>query len=270
MRTSRGRPVVNLIHIGEGEKVSAIVPVKEFKEDEFLIQTTRQGQVKKTALSAYSRPRRGGIIAMTILEDDALVEAWISGGDQEIIIATKNGQAVRFKENEVRTTGRGSRGVRGISLDRGDVVIGMVLADDATDLLTVSELGYGKRTRVSEYRLTRRGGKGVINIKTSDRNGGVVAIKAVQESDEVMIISQDGILIRLPIHDVSTIGRNTQGVRLISLGEGDRVIDVARVDEGEEPPSEADGPVHSENGHTEVQESSGECKAEESDDSADK
>ncbi|MEE2752769.1 MAG: DNA gyrase C-terminal beta-propeller domain-containing protein, partial [Candidatus Latescibacterota bacterium] len=255
MRTSRGRPVVNLIYIGEDEKVSAIVPVKEFKEDEFLIQTTRRGQVKKTTLSAYSRPRRGGIIAMNILEDDALVEAWISGGDQEIIIATKNGQAVRFKENEVRTTGRGSRGVRGISLDRDDVVIGMVLADDDTDLLTVSEQGYGKRTRISEYRLTRRGGKGVINIKTSDRNGGVVAIKAVRESDEVMIISQDGILIRLPIHDVSSIGRNTQGVRLISLGKGDRVIDVARVDEGEEPSSETNGSVQSQNGHTEVHKS---------------
>jgi DNA gyrase subunit A len=254
MRTSRGRPVVNLIDIGEGQKVSAIVPVKEFKDDEFLIQTTRLGQVKKTALSAYSRPRRGGIIAMNILEDDALVEAWISGGDQEIIIATKNGQAVRFNEKEVRTTGRGSQGVRGISLAGDDVVIGMVLADDDTDLLTVSELGYGKRTQVSEYRLTRRGGKGVINIKTSDRNGGVVAIKAVQESDEVMIISHDGILIRLPIAGVSVIGRNTQGVRLINLGEGDRVIDVARVDEGDEPVSAlVDAAAHTENGHAEVE-----------------
>ena len=234
VRTSRGRPMVNLIDIDEGHKVAAIVPVKEFKDDEFLIQATRKGQVKKTALSAYSRPRRGGIIAMNILEDDALVEAWISDGDQEIIVATESGQAVRFHENEVRPTGRGSQGVRGISLENDDSVIGMVVADDSTDLLTVCELGYGKRTRVSEYRLTRRGGKGVINIKTSERNGGVVAIKAVQESDEVMIISQEGILIRLPIHDVSTIGRNTQGVRLINLGEGDRVIDVARVDEGED------------------------------------
>jgi DNA gyrase subunit A len=247
MRASRGRPVVNLINIGEGEKISAIVPVKEFKEDEFLIQATRNGQIKKTALSAYSRPRRAGIIAMTILENDALVEAWISDGNQEIIMATKGGQAVRFNEDEVRTTGRGSQGVRGISLAEGDAVIGMVLADDDTDLLTVCELGYGKRTKVSEYRLTHRSGKGVINIKTTERNGGVVAIKAVQESDEVMIISQDGILIRLPIHDVSTIGRNTQGVRLINLGEGDRVNDVARVDEGE-PDAESDQSP-SENGH---------------------
>jgi len=250
VRTARGRPIVNLIDIDESHKVAAIVPVKEFKEDEFLIQTTRNGQVKKTALSAYSRPRRGGIIAMNILDDDALVEAWISDGNQEIIVATKSGQAVRFHEDEVRATGRGSQGVRGISLEDEDYVIGMVVADDDTDLLTVCELGYGKRTRVSEYRLTRRGGKGVINIKTTDRNGGVVAIKAVQESDEVMIISQDGILIRLPIHDVSTIGRNTQGVRLINLGEGDRVIDVARVDEGEDEETTSETEASSENGQS--------------------
>ena len=246
MRTSRGRPIINLIDIADDHKVAAIVPVKEFKDDEFLIQATQNGQIKKTAMSAYSRPRRGGIIAMNILENDALVEAWTSDGNQEIIVATKSGQAVRFHEKEVRATGRGSQGVRGISLSQDDVVIGMVVADDETELLTVCELGYGKRTRVSDYRLTRRGGKGVINIKTTERNGGVVAIKSVQESDEVMIISQDGILIRLAMHDVSTIGRNTQGVRLINLGEGDRVIDVARVDEGESPQDKQQSP--SENG----------------------
>lgn len=232
-RISRGRPVINLIDIGEAHKVAAIVPVKTFDETRFLVQTTRLGQVKKTALSAYSRPRRGGIIAMTILEDDELVEAWISDGDQEIIVATRDGQAVRFHERDVRSTGRGSQGVRGIQLDRDDRVIGMVVADDSADLLTVSELGYGKRTGIADYRLTKRGGKGVINIKTTERNGGVVAIKAVTVADEVMIISQEGILIRLPMSGVSAIGRNTQGVRLINLGEGDRVIDVARIDEEE-------------------------------------
>ncbi len=249
LRTARGRPIINLIDIGEDHKVAAIVPVKEFKENEFLVQATQNGQIKKTALSAYSRPRRGGIIAMNILEEDTLVEAWISDGNQEIIVATKSGQAVRFHEEEVRATGRGSQGVRGISLAKDDVVIGMVVADDDTDLLTVCELGYGKRTAVSDYRLTRRAGKGVINIKTTERNGGVVAIKAVQESDEVMIISQEGILIRLPIHYVSTVGRNTQGVRLINLGEGDKVIDVARVDEDDEPVEESEqGAAPSENG----------------------
>ena len=253
VRTSRGRPIVNLIDIMDGHKVAAIVPIKEFKDDEFLIQATRNGQIKKTALSAYSRPRRGGIIAMNIIDDDVLVEAWVSDGNQEVIVATQTGQAIRFHEDEVRPTGRGSQGVRGISLEGVDIVIGMVVADDDTDLLTVSELGDGKRTRVSDYRLTRRGGKGVINIKTTERNGGVVAIKAIQEDDEVMIISQDGILIRLPIADVSTIGRNTQGVRLINLDEGDRVIDVARVDEGraegdEEGPSESGSAQPSSNG----------------------
>ena len=262
VRTSRGRPVVNLIDIIEGHKVSAIVPVKEFKEDEFLIQTTRLGQIKKTALSAYSRPRRGGIIGMHIREDDTLVEAWISDGDQEIIIATKSGQAVRFHEKDVRATGRGSQGVRGISLADDDYVIGMVVADNNTELLTVCELGYGKRTPVADYRLTRRGGKGVINIKTTARNGGVVAIKSVQDDDEVMIISQDGILIRLSINDVSSIGRNTQGVTLINLGEGDRVIDVARVDEGEKVEPEdtpsGNGQASAETGSADAPEAPGE------------
>tara|TARA_Y100000588_G_scaffold390959_1_gene498161 strand:- start:2674 stop:5181 length:2508 start_codon:yes stop_codon:yes gene_type:complete len=230
-RVSRGRPVINLIDIDASHKVAAIVPVKTFDEDRFLVQTTRQGQVKKTALSAYSRPRRGGIIAMNILEEDELVEAWISDGDQEIIVATHHGQAVRFHEQAVRPTGRGSQGVRGIQLEEDDRVIGMVVADDSAGLLTVCELGYGKRTAISDYRLTKRGGKGVINIKTSDRNGGVVAIRAVTDTDEVMIISQDGILIRLATRGVSVIGRNTQGVKLINLGEGDRVIDVAIIDE---------------------------------------
>lgn len=229
-RQSRGRPVVNLIE-GLSSKVAAIVPVKLFDEDHFLVQATRHGQIKKTALSAFSRPRRGGIIAMTILEGDEVAEAWISDGNQEILVATRDGQAVRFHENDVRPTGRGSQGVRGIQLEGDDRVIGMVVADDSADLLTVCERGYGKRTQISDYRLTRRGGKGVINIKTTDRNGGVVAIKAVGDEDEVMIISQNGILIRLAIQGVSVIGRNTQGVRLINLADSDRVNDVARVDE---------------------------------------
>ena len=229
-RVSRGRPVVNLIEIGEGHKVAAIVPVRAFDDGRYLMKVTRNGLVKKTVLPAYSRPRRAGIIAMNILDDDRLIGAEVTNGSQEIVLATRNGQAIRFHEHDVRDMGRGARGVRGISLEDDDEVVCMVVVQDAdSTLLTVSAKGYGKRTGVSDYRLTRRGGKGVINIRTTDRNGKVVAVRGVEDEDELMIVTLNGILIRQPIHEISSIGRNTQGVRLINLDEEDRVIDVARV-----------------------------------------
>ena len=228
-RTSRGRPVVNLVDLASGHRIAAIVPVREFDDNHYLIQVTQNGLVKKTALSAYSRPRRGGIIAMNILEDDRLTEAWATDGSHDIVLATKKGQAIRFKEGDVRDTGRNAQGVRGITLGRGDAVIGMVVMKEGGALLTVCENGYGKRTQLEDYRLIRRGGKGVINIRTTERNGDVVAVRSVVDDDELIIISQQGILIRLPIRDISVVGRNTQGVKLINLEEGDLVIDVARV-----------------------------------------
>lgn len=229
-RVSRGRPVVNLIEIGEGHKVAAIVPVRAFDDGRYLMKVTRNGLVKKTVLPAYSRPRRGGIIAMNILDDDRLIGAEITNGSQEIVLATRNGQAIRFHEHDVRDMGRGARGVRGVSLDDDDEVVCMVVVQDAdSTLLTVSAKGYGKRTGVSDYRLTRRGGKGVINIRTTDRNGKVVAVNGVEDEDELMIVTLNGILIRQPIHEISSIGRNTQGVRLINLDDDDEVMDVARV-----------------------------------------
>lgn len=229
-RVSRGRPVVNLIEIGEGHKVAAIVPVRAFDDGRYLMKVTRNGLVKKTVLPAYSRPRRAGIIAMNILDDDRLIGAEITNGSQEIVLATRDGQAIRFHEHDVRDTGRGTRGVRGVSLDDDDEVVCMVVVQDAdSTLLTVSAKGYGKRTGVSDYRLTRRGGKGVINIRTTDRNGKVVAVNGVEDEDELMIVTLNGILIRQPIHEISSIGRNTQGVRLINLDDDDEVMDVARV-----------------------------------------
>ena len=229
-RVSRGRPVVNLIEIGEGHKVAAIVPVKAFEDGRYLMKVTRNGLVKKTVLPAYSRPRRGGIIAMNIMDDDRLIGAEVTSGSQEIVLATRNGQAIRFHEQDVRDMGRGTRGVRGISLDEGDEVVCMVVVQDSeSTLLTVSAKGYGKRTGVTDYRLTRRGGKGVINIRTSERNGKVVAVRGVVDEDELMIVTLNGILIRQPIGEISSIGRNTQGVRLINLDEDDEVMDVARV-----------------------------------------
>ena len=229
-RVSRGRPVVNLIEIDEGHKVAAIVPVRAFDDGHYLMKVTRNGQVKKTVLSAYSRPRRGGIIAMHILGDDRLIGAEVTNGSQEIVLATRNGQAIRFHERDVRDMGRGAQGVRGISLEGDDEVVCMVVVQDAgSTLVTVSAKGFGKRTGVSDYRLTRRGGKGVINIRNTERNGKVVAVKGVVDEDELMIVTLNGVLIRQPIREISSIGRNTQGVRLINLDEDDEVMDVARV-----------------------------------------
>lgn len=228
-RQARGRPIVNVVEIPEGHKVAEVVPVREFDEDHYLLSATQKGQVKKTALSAYGRPRKGGIIAMNVQKDDQLIKAAITSGNDEVIIATKRGQAVRFEENKVRAMGRNSRGVRGVSLQGDDVVVGMVVVQAEEVLLTVCAHGYGKRTPVLDYRLTNRGGKGVINIKTTDRNGPVVSVMCVKDDDDVVIVTQNGILIRQEVEGVSVIGRNTQGVRLINLDEGDQVIGVALV-----------------------------------------
>ena len=228
-RASRGRPVVNMLEVGSGEKLAAIVPVKQFDENHYLIQCTKQGLIKKTSLLSYSNPRKGGIVAINIVEGDSLIEAAITDGTQDILISTKHGQAVRFSESEVRDMGRSAQGVKGITLRDEDEAVGMVVVKREGTLLTVCQNGYGKRTQVSDYRVTHRGGLGVIDIKTTDRNGYVVAVKEVVDDDELMIISEQGILIRLPIRDIKVIGRNTQGVTVINLSENDRVIDVARV-----------------------------------------
>ena len=244
-RQARGRPIVNVVDIPYGHKVAEVVPVREFDEDRYLLSITRKGLTKKTALSAYSRPRKGGIIAMNVLEDDQLIKAAITGGDDQVIIATKRGQAVYFDENKVRAMGRNSQGVRGVSLQGDDVVVGMVVVKpedvEQSHLLTVCANGYGKRSLISEYRLTNRGGKGVINIKTTDRNGPVVSVMGVTEDsrDDMVIVTQNGILIRQKVADVSVIGRNTQGVRLINPDDGDQVIAVAQVSQDEEEEGEA-------------------------------
>ncbi|HEX9916846.1 MAG TPA: DNA gyrase subunit A [candidate division Zixibacteria bacterium] len=228
-KMAKGRPIVNMLELSEEEKVAAFVPVKEFDDKHYVIMATKNGTIKKTVLSAYSNPRKGGINAIGIDEDDTLIEAKITDGNCDIVIATKDGQAIRFPENKVRQMGRTAYGVRGISLEKGDEVIGMVVIKRDTTLLSVTENGYGKRSQISEYRVTNRGGKGVINIKTTERNGKVVSIKEVQDEDELMLITQKGIVIRQPIKTIKTIGRNTQGVRLINVSQGDRVVDVARV-----------------------------------------
>jgi DNA gyrase subunit A len=235
-RTSGGRALVNLLQLSDGEKITGMVPVREFREDECLMMVTRGGTVKKTELQAFRRPLGRGIIALGLDEGDQLIGvARIKASDQ-VILSTRMGMAIRFDELNVRPMGRPAYGVKGITLDEQDEVVGMVVAngdDDPASLLTVCSNGYGKRTMLSEYRSQNRGGKGLIDIKTSDRNGSVVAVCKVTDADEVMLTTAKGILIRTRVADTRPIGRNTQGVRLIKLDEGDAVGSLAKLPEAE-------------------------------------
>jgi len=238
-RAARGKPIVNLLALRPEEQIAALVPVREFREDRYLIFATRQGTVKKTSLSAYRHVRATGINAINIADGDELIDVQITNGDDEVILATREGMAIRFHESDVREMGRVATGVRGITLDEGDHVVGMVVvrrdAAPETTLLVVTENGRGKRTPVDEYRLQRRGGKGVINFKTNGKSGKVVAIKEVQKGDELMLITRNGVVNRVRCDEIRVIGRATQGVRIMALDEGDVVVDVARlVSEDEE------------------------------------
>ena len=250
-KMAKGKNIANMLELTQGESINAFVPVKQFDDEHFIIMATKNGTIKKTALSAFANPRKGGINAMDLPEDDELIEASITDCTNEIILATRDGLAVRFHEEHVRAMGRGAYGVRGVTLEEGDCVIGMVVVKRSTTLLSVTENGYGKRSEIADYRLTNRGGKGVINIKTTDRNGKVIAIKEVVDDDELMIVSQGGIIIRLPIASVRVLSRATQGVKLINLDKGDKVIDVARVVKSEEEEvgnGEANGTANGGNG----------------------
>jgi len=222
-----------MLQIQKNEKISAVLPVREFNDEQFVLMTTKLGLVKKTALSKYSRPRRNGINAINIVEGDSLIYAELTNGQQDIVLQTRKGMAIHFNEREIRPVGRNSQGVRGIRVAPDDYVVGMVAVKRSDDtLLVVCENGYGKRTNIDGYRLTHRGGKGIISIRTSERNGEAVCIMEVVDDDELMILTQNGILIRLPVHDIRIIGRVTQGVRLINLGKDDFVVDVERVPAG--------------------------------------
>ncbi len=227
-RNAVGKALVNLLNLGEGEKITAFVPVMEFNSSRYLVMATKNGTIKKTQLSAYSNPRKGGIIAITLEDGDELISVRMTDGSQQVILATKNGSAVRFNESDIRITGRSAKGVRGIRL-RSDSVVGMVVAEESRGLLTVCEKGYGKRTPITDYRLISRGGYGVINIQTTERNGRVVGIASVSDDDELMFISRNGIIIRVPASDISVIGRNTQGARIMRMAENDSVVAVAKV-----------------------------------------
>jgi DNA gyrase subunit A len=228
-RQSKGKAIINLIGIEQDEKISAFVPVRQFDDQHFIMICTKSGTIKKTSLEEFSHPRKGGIRAITINEGDDLIDVVLTDGTMNIIIATSEGMAVRFQESDVRPMGRTAAGVRGITLKGTDKVIGMVIADDTRTLLTVTENGYGKRTPIPDYRLIRRGGIGVKNILCSERNGNAVAIRSITDEDELMLISQSGIIIRTAAKEISVIGRATQGVRVMKLEQGDRLVDAAMI-----------------------------------------
>ncbi len=232
-RTSRGRSLANLLQMQPGESHRAVLPVKEFEES-FVFFATAKGTVKKTPMGAFSRPRANGIIAITLDADDELINVERTTGDNEIVLGTHLGMAIRFDEKDVRAMGRSARGVRGMSLASTDAVVSMAAIDPGSSLLTVCENGFGKRTSLEEYRKTRRGAKGVINIRTTQRNGSVVALRAVDDADELMFITAKGMMLRTDLSAVREIGRATQGVRLIRLGDTDKVVAVAKIarDEG--------------------------------------
>ena len=233
-RIARGKPIVNLLPLEKDESINAILPVKEFSEDLFVFMVTSSGTCKKTSLSNFSRPRKGGIIAIELRGDDRLVGVEITSGEHDILLFSSAGKSIRFRESDVRSVGRTAIGVRGIRLADGDKVVSLIVAQETDPILTATEKGYGKRTNLDEYRTQARGGSGVISIKTSKRNGKVVGAIQVTDEDEMMLISNKGTLVRARSSDVSIIGRNTQGVTLINIAEDEELVSVAKIAESDE------------------------------------
>jgi DNA gyrase subunit A len=227
----RGKAIANLVSMEEGERIAALLAVKEFEENKFIVMGTRRGVIKKTELSAFSNPRAGGIIAMGVEEGDSVIAVQISDGTNEIFIGTRSGMSIRFPESDVRPMGRTAYGVRGISLREEDEVVGMDVLAPVGTILSVTEQGYGKRTELEEYRVQSRGGIGIINIQTSDRNGKVIGVVQVREDDELMLITQQGKILRMASNTIRAIGRATQGVRLIEIEGDDRAVSIARLEE---------------------------------------
>ncbi|MDR3477621.1 MAG: DNA gyrase subunit A [Gammaproteobacteria bacterium] len=228
-RNSRGKPIINLLPLAEGERITAILPMREYREDHFVFMATAQGTVKKVALTEFSRPRSSGIIALELADNDRLVGVSITDGKHEVMLFTNAGKVIRFPEEKVRPMGRTARGVRGVKLQDDQRVISLVVVASDGDILTATESGYGKRTAAEEYRVTGRGGQGVISIQVNERNGNVIGAIQVKPEDEVMLISNKGTLVRVPVSEISLIGRNTQGVRLIQLNNEELLVSLERV-----------------------------------------
>lgn len=239
-RAAKGKPIVNLLNLEPGERVSAFLSVREFVEGRFIVFATKKGAIKKTDLMLYSNPRASGIRAIGLEDGDEVIGVRLTDGEQELILSTLDGQSIRFKEDQVRPTGRGTYGVLGIRLDSGDAVVSMEMLNRGASILTVSEKGYGKRTEMEEYRLQSRGGKGIITMKATEKTGRIVGGQQVTDDDQLMLVTNNGKIIRLRMRDIRVIGRNTQGVRLIDVEEGERVVSLARLAEKEEDEEEAE------------------------------
>lgn len=241
-RGSRGKPLVNLLPLEEGERINAVLPVRDYDEGYFIFMATSSGTVKKTPLPAFSNRRNGGIIAIDLRGDDTLVDVALTDGTQDIMLLASSGKAMRFNESTVRAMGRTAAGVRGIKMAEGQKVISLIVVDDSASILTATENGYGKRTAAVDYPSKGRGGQGVISIQASERNGAVVGAVQVTDQDEFMMISNAGTLIRTSVEDVRVMGRNTQGVRLIRLVEGEKLVEIERIEllgDGEDSPADA-------------------------------
>jgi len=243
-RAAKGRAIVNLIECEPHEKVNAFIAVKDFSEDHYVVMATEKGKVKKTALSAYSHPRKKGIYAVEIREGDKLIEARVSTGDNDILLGTRNGKSIRFSEQQIRASGRKTMGVKGITLSsKDDKVVGMLLIKrEGTTVLVATDKGFGKRTDISQYRPQKRGGKGVLTMKTNDKIGKMITIKEAVDSDDLMIITTRGVLIRQPVSTIRAIGRATQGVKLINLDKGSKVASITRIISDDEKEPETNEP----------------------------
>jgi DNA gyrase subunit A len=238
---ARGKAIVNLLNLEANERVATTVAVREFPEDRYLIFATAQGTVKKTELSAYANPRVGGIIGINIDEGDRLLGVRETDGTKDILLATAKGFAIRFPESDVRSMGRATYGVRGLTLRAGDRLVGMEALDPHGEILSVTERGYGKRTPIEDYRKQSRGGLGIINLKVTSKTGEVVGARFVTESDGLMLITQEGMIIRINVSGVRLVGRSTQGVKLMNLSGEDRLVAIAKVEREEEVLVEGNG-----------------------------
>lgn len=238
-RNARGFAVINLLSLEPGERIQATIPISEYLDDQYLTMATANGTIKKTVLSEFDTNRSGGLICITLVDDDELVGIELTDGKEEVVLVTKKGQAIRFEEDQIRPMGRSAQGVIGIRLDEGDQVVGLGVANDDADLLVVTERGFGKRTPISEYRVTNRAGKGVLTLNKTEKTGSIVGIQVVHESNEIMLLSVEGIMIRMKVAEISQLGRNTQGVTLMRLTDNDRVVAIANIVGKEEEDDDA-------------------------------
>ena len=244
-RAARGKPIVNLLPLEEGERINAVLAIREFEADKYIFMATESGTVKKTPLVDYSRPRANGIIAVDLKDDDKLVDVALTDGQSDIMLFSSGGKVIRFAETDVRSMGRVSRGVRGMRLPEKEKIISLIIAqEDEGAILTATEFGFGKRTHLAEYRVQGRGGQGIISIQTSERNGCVVGAVQVENDDQIMLITDGGTLVRTPVKDVSIVGRNTQGVKLINLTKKEKLVGLERVLDVDDEPADVEDEEH--------------------------